>query len=311
MTGFLVALLGLPALAVTAYIFFPSQLVRSILKLARRAARLGAKTVVVDGEVWHYLEGGPAGAATILFVHGFGTDKDSWLLYAREFTRDFRVIAPDLPGFGDSDRHPDRDHSIRAQTERLHTFVTALGLEDFHIAGISMGGHISGLYALSYPELPASLVLMDNAGIDAPGESVLVRAIDTGENPLSASTMDEFEQMIDLITHDPVPIPGIVRRYLFGRAKENFEFNDRVFWRLVDEMRQGEAVLNDRLADIRLPTLIIWGRNDDVIDVSSVDVMTAAIPDVSAVILEDTGHAPTIECPVVAAGHHREFLARV
>ena len=311
MTSFLYALLILLLVAATAYFFFPKQLMRLLLVVGRRAARLRAKTVVVDGEVWHYLEGGPADAETILFVHGFGTDKDSWVLYARQFTHEYRVVAPDLPGFGDSARHLDRDHTVRAQTANLHTFVTALGLEKFHIAGISMGGHISGLYALSYPELPASLVLLDNAGIDVPAKSVLLRAVDSGENPLAVSTMEEFEQMIDLVTYKPPPIPGIVRRYMFELAAKNREFNDRVFWAIVDEMKQKHCLLNDRLGEIRMPTLIIWGRHDDVIDVSCVEVMTAGIPDSAAVILEDTGHAPTIECPVIAAGHHKQFLATI
>ena len=311
MTNLAYFLLILLAVTVIAYFIFPNKLVRLLLVAGRREARLSAKTVEIDGETWHYLEGGPSDGETILFVHGFGTDKDSWVLYARQFTREYRVVAPDLPGFGDSVRHADRDHSVRAQTVNLHSFVVALGLEKFHIAGISMGGHISGLYALFYPELPASLVLIDNAGIDVPEKSVLVRAIDTGKNPLTVATMEEYEEMMDLVTHKRFWLPGIVKRYLFEHAAQNREFNDRVFWAIVDEMKQGQFMLNDRLGEIRMPTMIIWGRHDDVIDVSSVDVMTAAIPDSTAVILDDTGHAPTIECPMIAANHHREFLARV
>jgi len=308
MSSVLYALLIILFALVAAYWLFPNQLVRLAIAAGRRSARLRANMVIVDGDEWHYLEGGPDGADTILLVHGFGTDKDSWLLYARELTRRFRVIAPDLPGHGETARHFDRDYTVSAQTVRLRTFVDALGLDNFHIVGNSMGGHISGLYALAHPAQLKTLALFNNAGVDVPTKSELVQAIDEGKNPLVVSTLEELEQMMAMVTYRKIWMPGFIKRFAYRRAAADREFLDYVFWSIVEE--SPHIFLNDRLSEISVPTLILWGRHDNLIDVSCVDVLAAAIPDNASVILEETGHAPMIEHPKVTAQHHINFIAK-
>jgi abhydrolase domain-containing protein 6 len=307
LTGALAALLLLSLLAFLAVRLFPDQLARLALSAGRRSARLQARSVVIDGETWHFLEGGPADGETVLLVHGFGSDKDSWVLYARELTRNYRVIAPDLPGFGDSTRQPEQDYTVRPQARRLHGFVTGLGLERFHLGGISMGGHISGLYALAYPERLRTLTLIDNAGVDVPVKSDIVLEVDEGRNPLTFNTMEEFDQMLDLVTYKPIRMPGFVKRYALKQAQQNSAFFDRIFWSIVED--SPDSFMNDRLGSLQTPTLILWGRHDRLIDVSCAEVMAAAIPDNTVVVLEECGHAPIIELPRVAAGHHRKFIS--
>jgi abhydrolase domain-containing protein 6 len=307
LTGVLAALLLLAVLAYLAVRFFPDQLARLALSAGRRSARLQPRTVVIDGETWHFLEGGPAGGETVLLVHGFGSDKDSWVLYARELTRKYRVIAPDLPGFGDSTRRPEQDYTVRPQARRLHDFVSELGLERFHLGGISMGGHISGLYALSYPERLSTLTLIDNAGVDVPFKSEIVREVEEGRNPLTFNTMEEFDRMLELVSYRPIRIPGFIKQYALKQAQQNSAFFDRVFWSIVED--SPASFINDRLGSLEIPTLIIWGRHDRLIDVSCTEVMAAAIPDNTVVVLEECGHAPILELPRVAAGHHCEFIS--
>lgn len=307
MTSLPYVLLLLVIVFLAMYWLFPNQLVRLAISAGRRSARLQAKSLVADGDTWHYLEGGPAGADAILLVHGFGADKDSWIPYAREMSRTYRVIAPDLPGFGDSARHNDREYTVGAQTDRLHAFVTELGLGKFHLAGNSMGGHIAGLYALWYPSQLSSLALLDNAGVDVPTKSDLVLDVDNGKNPLAVSSIQEFEEMLALVTHKPLWIPGIFKRFAFERAKKDRDFVDRIFWSIVDD--SPNCFLNERLGQISVPTLVLWGRNDRLIHVSCVDVMAAAIPVNTAVILDETGHAPMVERPKKTAEHHKALLA--
>lgn len=307
MMNLLYVLLSLVIVFAGLYWLFPNQLVRLAIAAGRRSARLRARSVVVEGDTWPYLDGGPTGAETVLLIHGFGADKDSWIPYARELSGKYRVIAPDLPGFGESARHKDREYTVGVQTQRLHAFVTELGLGKFHLVGNSMGGHIAGLYAISYPAQLSSLALLDNAGVDVPTKSDLVLDVDQGRNPLAVSTMEEFEQMLSLVTHKPLWIPGIFKRFAFERAVNDRDFIDQIFWSIVDD--SPNIFLNERLAEIRVPTLVLWGRNDRLIHVSCVDVMAAAIPDNTAVILDETGHAPMVERPKETAEHHKAFLA--
>ena len=79
---------------ISIYFFFPAWLVAMITGAARLWGRMSAKTVDVDGITWTYLEGGPADGEIVVMLHGFGGDKDNWPLYARYFTKRYRVIAP-------------------------------------------------------------------------------------------------------------------------------------------------------------------------------------------------------------------------
>lgn len=297
-----IALVGL-------YFIFPARLVDLVIGLARKWGRLSAKSVVVDGVTWPYLEGGPADGDTVVTLHGFGGDKDNWVLYARYFTKRFRVIAPDLPGFGKNVRNPDWDHGGVAQTERLHAFLVELGVDSFHLAGNSMGGYIALHYALTYPNRLKTLTLIDNAGVTSKHTSELELAVKEGTNPLVASSLDDFDRLLDFVMYKRIPSPRFMMRAMLEVHIRHFDFLNEVFWALTDEVLKYD--LTERLRDVAMPTLIIWGRHDRLIDVSCTEVMAAAIPDNKVVILEDVGHVPMIESPGVTAGHHIDLIAGV
>lgn len=289
------------------YFAFPEKLVASIIRLGRKWAGLSAKSVIVDGVPWPYLEGGPANAETVVMVHGFGGDKDNWLLYAHCFTGRHRVIAPDLPGFGENVRNPDWDYGVAAQTARLHAFCTELGLQQMHLTGNSMGGYIALDYALTHGRELRSLTLIDNAGVTATNKSELELAIDDGDNPLVAASIDDFDRLLQFIMHKQIPTPKILKKAMFEIHRRHFDFLDGIFWTIVKSAR--EHSLTDRLGDVAMPTLIIWGRHDRLIDISCADVMADAIPDNEVVIIEDAGHIPMIECPAESARHQIALIA--
>jgi len=301
----LLAILGLAFAGV--YFFAPAYLVALTIGLVRRWGRLSPQSVVVDGISWPYLEGGPADGEVVVMVHGFGGDKNNWPLYARYFTKRYRVIAPDLPGFGDNVRDPDLNYGGAAQTERLHAFFTELGLENIHLAGNSMGGFIAPNYALSYPEKHKSLTLIDNAGVTSTHKSELEIAIDNGENPLVATSLEDFDRLLDFIMHKRTPSPRFMKEALLAVQIRNRDLLDAIFWEIIDEALHHS--LTDRLGEVSTPTLIIWGRHDRLIDVSCAETMAASIPNNKVVIFEDAGHIPMIEKPRESALHHLELIA--
>lgn len=282
-------------------------LVGLIIWLLRKWGRLSAKTVVVNGIRWPYLDGGPPDGETVVMLHGFGGDKNNWPLYARHFTKRYRVIAPDLAGFGENTRDPDLDYGMAAQTERLHHFLRELGIDRFHIAGNSMGGFIALHYALNYPGELRSMTLMDNAGVRSRNKSELEVAIDEGKNLLLAKSLDEFEGLLEFVMHKPIPSPKFMMKAMYLEQARHFEFLDKIFWHITDEATND--TLTDRLSEISVPTLVIWGRQDRVLDVSCTEAMAAAISENKVVILEDVGHIPMIECPRETALHHIELIA--
>ena len=285
---------------------FPEDTTRLMIGLERQRAGLEPKSVVVGGEAWHYLEGGSPDAPVLLLLHGFGGDKDNWTRFSGTLTEDYRVIAPDLPGFGDSARHPDWDYSLTAQSDRLAGFVAALKLSPLHIGGNSMGGQLAAIYTHAQPEQIESLFLLNNGGIRAPVLSEMYLALGRGENPLILSSPEDFDRLLSFASHKTPFIPWPAKNVLGQKTFEYADFNRYIFAALRGDRH---VALEPLLGDIKQPVLIVWGEFDRVLDVSSIEVMKPLLPQASVIVMRDTGHLPMLERPTETAAHYREFLA--
>jgi len=310
MNTLLIILIALIAGLVVFYYALPERFVAVSLYPMRRSSGLRLKSVQVDGDEWPYLEGGPESAMALVLLHGFGADKDNWTLYARYFTKAFRVIAPDLPGFGDNIKDPNRTYGATEQAQRLDRFFQAIGITGrFHIGGNSMGGYISLEYTLTHPERVLSLTLLDNAGVLAARKSVVELELDQGGNPFEMKSMADFDRMMRLVAYKPMYIPGVFKRVFLARARQQQAFLEQVMRAVYAQIETG--AMNEKLPGVGAPTLIIWGRQDQMVDVSTVDVLTERIPDNRSVILEETGHVPMMERPRETAEIHISFLREV
>lgn len=306
MTSVIVAIAALFAALVIFRFSRPKAFVRFLLLATRRVLGFRTRSIDVGGTRWPYLVGGPESGEVLLLLHGFGGDKDNWPLYARSLRRSYRVIIPDLPGFGENARDPDADYGMPAQAERLLEFVEALGIDSFHIGGNSMGGFLALRFTLAYPARILSLALLNNAGVTGETKSELEIATEKGESLLTVSSREEFDRLMAFIVYRPIPLPGVIKQTLCNDLIAHQPFMDRIFWALFEEIQS--QPLNDRLASVVAPTLIMWGRQDRLIDVSCTDVMKARIPDSRCVVFEETGHVPMLERPAESAAVHLEHL---
>ncbi|AMR66632.1 alpha/beta fold hydrolase [Aquipseudomonas alcaligenes] len=281
----------------------PTALLASVQLVERQLAGLSPRTVNVDGLTLHYYEGGPADAPTLLMIHGFGANRDNWLRFARHF-KDYRVIALDLPGFGESSK-PDIDYDVASQTERVHAFAKTLGLTRLHLIGNSMGGHIAALYAARHPEQVLSVALLDNAGVTSPRKSEMFTMIERGEpNPLVVRQAEDFDALMRFVFVNPPPLPESLKRHFAEQSMANQAIYDKIF----RQLRERYVPLEPELPKIQVPTLLLWGEQDRVLDVSSIEVMKPLLKQPSVVIMPDCGHAPMIERPEETARHYQAFL---
>ena len=291
------------------YFLFPGRLVALGRWMLRKRGRTVQKSVTVDGRDWPYLEGGDPAKPLLLLVHGFAGDKDNWSMIAPYLTRDYHVIAPDLPGFGENERNPDLAYDLQAQTARLKAFADTLGLQRPHVAGNSMGGWIALRYAIDHPAALASLILLDNAGVNGANESELQKqAADEDYNPLILASLEDADRLVAMVVHKPPFIPARLKPVLYADGLKYRDQLDKIFWIIATEGR--DHPLNGRLGEVKVPTLIIWGRHDQLLDVSCVPVLEAGIAGSESHIFEHVGHVPMIEDPKATAAVMKGFLAK-
>jgi abhydrolase domain-containing protein 6 len=289
-------------IAAMLYFTAPAYLFNKAIDGWRKDAGLTVKSVNIPDFKIVYLEGGTGD--TIIMLHGFGVNKDNWPWLAKYFTPKYRVIIPDLPGFGDSSKPQDAKYNIMSQVERLNLFVKELKLTKFHIVGNSMGGAIAGNYAVTYPEMVKTLALFDSAGVVSPQKSELTLFMEKGINPLVIKDQKGYEGLLEFCFNKPPQLPSFMKKYFAKQAMKAASFNEKIFKDLSTDITALESKLNK----IKAPTLIVWGDSDKVINISSVGVFKKNIKDSKSAIIKDCGHAPMMEKPQETASVYQTFL---
>jgi pimeloyl-ACP methyl ester carboxylesterase len=297
----LAMLLGVPGLGYLFMVLAPARATSMALKMERRYSGLARKEVSSpDGVQWVYLDGGQGDA--LILVHGFGADKDCFVRLARWLTPHYRVIVPDLPGFGESAHLPELDYSAQAQMQRLHQFLQILGIANPHLAGNSMGGQIALSYAAAYPVEVASLWLFDPGGIwHAPAGELEQLIREQGRNPLIAKTTEEFAYTYRFVMSHPPYIPRPMLNVLAQSQISNVALAQKIFEQIVADS------LDQKIAGLMTPALIVWGERDRVIPVATAGILYKLMPRSQLIIMPGIGHMPMLERPVQCASDYVRF----
>lgn len=285
------------------YLFAPTLFVRGAIATDRWASGLQRHEIEAASLRIAYLDSGGTGAPLVL-VHGFGGDKDNWVRTARYLKDSLRVIALDLPGYGESESPVDGDYTIAQQVERLHAFVRKLGLTHVHLGGHSMGGNVAASYAAKYPNEVASLWLVANSGMNrAPQSELRQRIADTGKNALVPATVQEYRELMPWVMARPPWIPGAVVDVMAERAVAAHELRAKQFAQIVREA----STLEERLSGLPIVTHVLWGELDRAVHVRSVDVLMGLLPQSDRTVLPGIGHMPMIEAPEETALDYLAF----
>ncbi len=267
------------------------------------------RSTTIRGAQVNYVEMGTG--APVVFIHGLSGCWQNWLENIPFFARGHRVIAMDLPGFGSSDL-PNEDISIPGYGRFVDSFLESIGVERAAIIGNSMGGFIAAETAIAVPHRVERLVLVSAAG----GLPIGTRE-KAGLGAFRAST--------------PMVRAFMARRETFMRRRRLragilatvVRYPSRISPELIWEVSSGagkpgfvsaltalaEYDFRDRLPNIEDPTLIVWGRNDQIVPVKGADVYERLIPGARKVIFEKTGHVPMLERPARFNNLVAEFLA--
>ncbi|MEO8160957.1 MAG: alpha/beta fold hydrolase, partial [Arenimonas sp.] len=248
-----------------------------------------------------------------------------WLPLMRQLRGSYRLIAPDLPGWGESTRRRGADYGPLAQSERVREFLAAIdagapaAADGTHptmraparppalVVGHSMGGQILGLLAARHPEAVGPIVLMDSAGVPFQAND-FGRGVLAGRNPFEVHSSAELHRFLHIVYTDPPWVPWPVDVAIARQRAHQADFEQSV----LDRIGRGpEALeLSRRLGQIQSPVLLLWCRDDAVIDVSAADSFRAGLHDSRTVLLDDCGHMPMMAKPKAVAAAISAFARR-
>ena len=279
-----------------------SRLAMMLIGLERLSAGFKRKSVQIGDHQIAYSEGGKGDPVVV--IHGFGASSDNWNRMAGRLTKKYRVIAPDLPGWGQSTRIDSTSYAYPQQVERLHQFLGALGLKRFHLIGHSMGGFISSAYAAKYPEEVITLGLIAPHGVAEPQPGELALAVAAGDNWLVARNVQEFDRLLNKVFAKRPYMPKSVLKLFAAYAIRGSAKSARIF----DEMQTNAPTLEERLPQVLAPTLIIWGDQDRVLHVSGAEVFRRGIKNSELLVQPGIGHMPLMESAKECAAAWLKFV---
>jgi 2-hydroxy-6-oxonona-2,4-dienedioate hydrolase len=225
----------------------------------------------INGHLVRYYEGGTR--KPLLLIHGAGATAKLWHRQMGPFAIHFRVIAPDLPGFGGSARCP-KIRSVRDYARFLVQFLSTVNVPRASVVGSSMGGWAALWLAADFPRLIDKLVLVSPAGVHRAMEPSM---------PVDG-VLRELENYYKSISGD---VTGVKPSEEMAKAIKTIKE--------IDEARGFVPDIERKLPEIKAPTLIIWGKGDRVVPSSYAEIFARAIPDARVRLMEAAGHLPYIE----------------
>ncbi len=239
----------------------------------------------------------------LMMVHGLGASGDLWINQVPTFAEHYRVIAVDLRGFGRSDRPTGPGaYGIEVLAADVAAAARALGIRNMHYLGTSMGGFVGQMLALAEPTLCRSLVLCHTAFRMSIPQDVLQARVEM----LRRAPMAEYARVVASQALAPAAAPA-----LFDWIAQMIAQNDqRAYTQVLTESLQAFDV-SDRVAQIRLPTLVIVGALDRVIPLEEGYELARRISGAEVVTLKRSGHIGYAEEPEQFNASVLRFLRRV
>jgi pimeloyl-ACP methyl ester carboxylesterase len=259
--------------------------------------------VRVKGRWMNVLDYGSGSGPPVIFIHGLSGCWQNWLENIPHFAHERRVIAVDLPGFGQSEM-PAEPITMTLYADTIDALMQELGIDTAQIVGNSMGGFIGAELAIQHPERVERLVLVGAAGLSVEyirtqrtkglrhqAENVAFFYIGwlASRSHTVATRRRLRTGLLLLVAAHPAKLPGALTiEQVAGSGKPGF--SDALGAML-------DYPLRDRLEKIACPTFIVWGDKDRLVPVRDAAIFEKLIPDARAVIYKDTGHVTMMERP--------------
>ena len=240
-----------------------------------------------------YIETGGEGPP-LLLLHGLFGALSNFEGIIKRFSVDRNVVVPLLPIFEGYLKVP----TVTALVEYVTEFVNWKGYSEMHVLGNSLGGHISILFTLANPEKVLSVTLTGSSGLFESG---------LGSTFPKRGDYEYVKNKCEAIFYDP----SVAKKELVDEVYETINNRIkalRIVWTAKSALRQNLA---DKLQDIKAPTLLVWGKHDNVTPPEVAQKFDELIADTKLIFVDNCGHAPMMEHPEMFNEFLEEFLLEV
>ena len=287
---------------------FGHKLTAKLMNFERGLAGLERKIANLDGlDMVYYENQTSRDKPTLVLVHGYTADKTMWHRPAKLLAQDYHIIIPDMAGHGETRYDKNANYAMPTQVAWLAKLLQHLSIEKAHIVGSSMGGFISALFAKQHPDMVLSAILLDPAGIASPEPSHIQTVFEEeGRNMFLPETQAEFTAFMKLVMAKPPFTPKFIMNTMGAVHISRRNAYAHIFEDFFDK----DTLKND-LKDIKAPTLLIWGRKDQILHVSAASIWQKGIKNCQTIIWDDLGHVPSFEDTKRTVGAMKGFLSGV
>jgi pimeloyl-ACP methyl ester carboxylesterase len=244
------------------------------------------RSIVINGYHIFYLEGGPANGSPVVLIHGLGSKaQQDWVALAPYLVRaGYHVYAMDLLGYGRSAKPPELSYSVREEAKFVEKFLDANHLTSVVLGGESMGGWIAATVALDRSDLVKRLMLFDSAGMKF--QLSFDQAIFTPQ------TEQQVDELMAVLSPNLPRLPQFVKADYIRKTK-------RYGWvtqRALASMTTGADDLDEKFSALKMPLLIVWGKQDAMTPLSLGESMHRAAPQSTLAIYDGCGHIAVVTC---------------
>lgn len=267
------------------------------------------------GQRIHYRDQGRRDGPVIMLLHGSNASLHTWEPLAKRLGGTYRIVTLDLPGHGLTGGTPDKDYSADGMMEAVDVVAAKLGLERFTLGGNSMGGWVAWRYALARPERVDALLLIDAAGMPLrkgekrPPSNIGFRVL---EYPFGRwlATQITPRSLVEESLRGSIAKQSIVDDAMIDRYWELLRFPGNREATVLRARMDREPAMASRAGAIKAPTLILFGKQDRLINPTASQTFNERIAGSEVVLLDNIGHLPMEEAPDETTAAIAEFLKR-
>lgn len=274
-------------------------------EIIEKYAYENSEFLALDGMNVHYRVNGDA-EETVVLLHGTAASLHTWEGWTKELSKAYRVVSFDLPGFGITGPEPNDNYTRERYLKFIDDVLGKLDIDTCYMAGNSFGGYLTWSYAVKHPEKVTKIAILNSSGYPR------------GDQPTPISfKMQKMEWLKPVLTN-------ITPRSLVRKSVEVVYFDDE---KITDEkveryhdmlLREGNRAglmgktiqitydYVEEIKQVQCPTLIMWGDDDQLVNVEAAPKFHKDIPNSELLIYENIGHIPMEEIPEKSV---RDFIA--